>query len=335
MYITENQSIGESVLFMLSARNSLSEMVEDSGHENEDIMVNFLMNEATDYEIMSLLVTGVLPDQQYDQVTEAYLFSMLKEQVLRQSETITEMLGEKTFNDFLTKVDSVYPTISTAGPMLEFFSAQIPEISGAMLLAERPRMGDVTAKKMADIPKPPAGPGDGSVAKPDLGDQTTYGGGPSGASSAKAIAQNKAKVADPNAHQPPGAEPSQLMRHAKDAIGDIKAGINSAADAVSAFAKTTPGMVVGGAALAALLAYGAAKTYKRFFSKAAGACRGMSGGVKSDCMNKYRGRAVMAQAADLQRGMASCAKAKNPASCKSAVGGKIERLKAKARKISG
>jgi hypothetical protein len=33
--------------------------------------------------------------------------------------------------------------------------------------------------------------------------------------------------------------------------------------------------------------------------------------------------------------MASCAKAKNPDACRSAVGGKVERLKAKAAKIAG
>lgn len=352
MYITENQNIGESVLFLLSARNSLSEMVEDSGHENADVMVNFLMNEASDYEIMSLLVTGQLPDEQYNQVAESYLFSMLKEQVLRNSETITEMIGERTFNDFLGKVDSVYPNVSTAGPMLEFFSAQHPQIAGAMLLSERPRMGDLTPKKMADIPKPPKGPQDTAAdIKSAEGGATMTGGmksfpggkvAPTGkgasadasmAKDAKAGGFTQDRFSQEYPHQAMPKEP--LATRLGDVAKDIKASASELGAKFSKWATGPEGKIVGGAALAALLAYAAAKTYKRFFSKAAGACRGMSGGAKTDCMNKFRGRALMAQAADLQRGMASCAKAKNPATCKSAVSGKIERLKAKARKISG
>jgi hypothetical protein len=346
MYITENQNIGESVLFLLSARSTLAEMVEDSNHKNADVMINFLMNEASDYEIISLLTVGALPDKKYDQVAEAYLFSVLKEQVLRQSQAITEMIGQASFNDFLNKVDSVYPVMSTTVPMLEFFAPQDPQILGAAILAEQGGAKEfykALAKKQASHPGP----------------APTWKGnyGPHGASSAKAIAQNKMTAGD-IARQRAGEGPlgtmnrgttgdsiplksrlsnasSDLQAWGNKTLADIKAGVHSVADVVSNFAKSTPGHVVGGAALAALLAYAAAKTYKRFFSKAAGACRGMSGGAKTDCMNKFRGRALMAQAADLQKGMASCAKAKNPAACKSAVGGKIERLKARAAKVAG
>lgn len=377
MYITENQNLGESVLFMLSARNSLAEMVEDSGHDSANVMINFLINEATDLEIMSLLVEGKISEEKYNEDYELALFSHLKEQVLANHETISEMVGAKTFSDFMTKVDSVYPKMSTVGPMLEFYSAQDPQIATAMLLTERPRFGASKAaqgprdefaakgsieKAGARAPKSEPMDKEGSVsndaaAKPDLGKPSDYGastsgkgattkGGDSGGGepsdmyggSSKNLGAGGSKSGlhaanrpDTGPH-PPGYKMADTELHG---LAAIKAHMTNAADAVSAFAKSTPGLVVGGAALAALLAYGAAKTYKRFFSKAAGACRGMGGGAKSDCMNKYRGRAIMAQAADLQRGMASCGKAKNPASCKSAVGGKIERLKAKARQIAG
>jgi hypothetical protein len=39
MYITENQDLGDSVLFLLAARRTLAEMVEDSKTENADVMV--------------------------------------------------------------------------------------------------------------------------------------------------------------------------------------------------------------------------------------------------------------------------------------------------------
>jgi hypothetical protein len=341
MYITENQNIGESVLFLLSARTTLAEMVQDSGHKSADVMINFLMNEASDYEIISLLVTGALPSEKYDQVAESYLFSILKEQVLRQSETITEMMGQASFNDFLSKVDSVYPVMSTAAPMLEFFAPQNPQIAGAMILAEADPGADVYRNIAKAATKKFAKYGQHGQKAHDL---------PGNIPSTSAPRNVELAKGGPLAGRPDisggageaGGWVTRLKGHAYDikagaekALADVKAGVQSAADVVSKFAKTPAGHAVGGAALAALLAYAAAKTYKRFFSKAAGACRGMSGGAKTDCMNKFRGRALMAQAADLQKGMASCAKAKNPTACKSAVGGKIERLKARAARLAG
>ena len=360
MYITENQSLGESVLFLLSARNTLAEMVEDAGHESSEEMINFLINEASDYEIISLLVEGVIPEEKYNEDHEAWLFSSLKEQVLANHELVSEMVGSRTFSDFMTKVDSVYPVVSTAGPMLEFFSKQDASIAGAMLLSEQgvgsPEWMRMMAKKKAAVgakaaskknlmgaDKAPEGP----IAKPDLGKPSEYGGitqgkGATAKGAFKAQAKRDIEAKKLTAQDrpdtgpgPAGMKQSELDKMEPGFLMKLKASLNSAADSVSAFAKTPAGLAVGGAALAALLGYAAAKTYKRFFSKAAGACRGMSGGAKTDCMNKFRGRALMAQAADLQRGMASCSKAKNPAACKSAVGGKIERLKARARKISG
>lgn len=347
MYITENQSIGESVLFMLSARRTLAEMVEDSGHKSANVMVNFLMNEATDLEILSLLVEGYLPDEKYNAGGEVILFSRLKEQALANSATMIEMMGESSFNDFMTRVDTVYPHMSTAGPMLEFFAAQSPEITGAMLLSEGPYSA-LAAKKAAALAKT------GPLSTMSSGGKTFSqnaaagkGAAISATNKAHQLAGGKGSAIDATTQRlssygkpdtgggPAGFKPDVIKQTEPGMLAQIKAHIQSASDAVSAFAKTPAGHVVGGAAVAALLAYAAAKTYKRFFSKAAGACRGMSGGAKTDCMEKYRGRAYMAQAADLQRGMASCAKARNPESCKSAVGGKIERLKAKASKLGG
>jgi len=359
MYITENQSLGESVLFMISARNSLAEMVEDSGHENSNTMMQFLINEASDYEIMSLLVEGVIPKEKYNDVNEAVLFSVLKEQVLANTSNISEMIGQQSFSDFMTKVDSVYPHVSTAGPMLEFFAATEPAIAGAMLISERPRFADAAAKKaeavkggsdVAGLKKAVAGakakagtsPGEGG---PEMaGGMKSFAGGQV-APTGKGAAADASMKKDLYARGPggkegfdvPNVDPSQTTLGAKLSMlkGDVQLTAAKVGAKLSSFAKTPEGLAVGGAALAALLAYAAAKTYKRFFSKAAGACRGMSGPAKTDCMGKFRGRALMAQAGDLQRGMASCGKSKNPAACKSAVGGKIERLKAKARKSGG
>jgi len=107
-----------------------------------------------------------------------------------------------------------------------------------------------------------------------------------------------------------------------------------AGTAVSKFAVSGPGMATGGAAAAALAFYAGAKIYKRFFSQAAKACAGQSGAAKTACMNKYKKQAIMKQAAAIQSASNTCAKSKDPAKCKAAVGKKVSALKAKAAKLA-
>jgi len=303
MYITENQNIGESVLFLLSARNTLADMVFESGHENWETMAHFLVNEASDYEVMSLLVDGVLPDEKYNNGHEAYLFSSLKESMLMNAVFVSEAVGKQTFSDFMTKVDRVYPHLSTQGPMLEFFASQNRDVALAVIFeaGETATAGILKAKGHETImQKAQLAPG---------------------------------RVAD-KAGELAGKAGEAVSQAGTDALTWLKAQANSASEVGSklaskgsAFAKTPEGMAVGGAALAALLAYASVKTYKRFFSQAAKACGGQSGTAKTQCMSQYKAKAKAAQAADLARGSAACAKTKNPAACKAAVASKVASLK--------
>lgn len=280
MYITENQTIGDSVLFLLAARKSLAEIVGSSGSENAEALAEFLIDEASDHEIMSLLVEGKLPEEKYDHVSEIALFSYLKECVLMDAAMISEAMGSQAFADFMGKVDSVYPVLSTQSPVLEFFAMQHKDVAVATILeGETAYMGTLAHK--------------GSET---LGQKATLAG--------------------------------------HDALSALKAAGQSAMDLaakvgpkVSAFAKTGAGQAVGGAALAALLIYASAKTYKRFLSKAAKACSGQSGAAKSQCMKEYKGKAKAAQAADLAKAANACAKTKNPEACKAAVQRKIAALR--------
>jgi len=119
MFITENQSIAESILFLLSARESLCYMVEGSSVDHKDTLKNFLMNEASDYEIMHMLIHEEMPNEKYNFSDEVRLFSDLKEQVLINFSTIGKYLGEDAVT-FINKVDTVYPDFSSAAPILEF-----------------------------------------------------------------------------------------------------------------------------------------------------------------------------------------------------------------------
>ncbi len=119
MFITENQNIAESILFLLSARETLSCMVEASSVDHKNELKNFLMNEASDYEIIHMLMHEEMPNEKYDFTNEVRLFSDLKKQVLINYNIISEHMGESV-QTFIDEVDTVYPDFSSAMPVLEF-----------------------------------------------------------------------------------------------------------------------------------------------------------------------------------------------------------------------
>ena len=67
--------------------------------------------------------------------------------------------------------------------------------------------------------------------------------------------------------------------------------------------------------------------YQRFFSQAARACSGKSWGEKTRCMKAYRIKALQAQIKQIQRGVGSCTKSKDPAKCKATIQQRVEKLK--------
>jgi hypothetical protein len=291
MYITESQNIRESVLFLLSARDTLTQMVLESNHENSDEMVGFLENEASDYEIMSLLVTGVLPEEKQNIAAEAYLFSFMKEQTLKSHDLVVKAMGTDAFNSFLHEVDSVFPAMMTTKPMLKFYQEQGNAIA---IIEQSPTMAGL--KGVVKTAKDYYSPGGGGEA---------VGG-----------AVKTAK--------------DYWMKAGGDAVSAGRAAIEKGLPQFKSWATSPAGQGVAGAALGALVIYGAMKAYRRFFSAAAKACAGQSGEAKTACMGKAKKSAYAKKAAFLQAGMGACAKSKNPEKCKAAIGRKVSSLQAKA-----
>jgi len=80
---------------------------------------------------------------------------------------------------------------------------------------------------------------------------------------------------------------------------------------------------------AAAIITGAHMVYKRFFSKAARACKGKSEGERKTCVYTFKNNAMKAQISALNSGMSKCAKTKNPTKCKLKVQNKIKKLQRK------
>jgi len=323
MFITENQNIGDSVLFLLASREALANIVEATGSENSEELVKFIYTEASDYEVMHLLLNGTLPEEKYSDYGELELFSALKESMLMNKDFVVEITGEEIFDNIINEVDSVYPLLSTAAPVLEFASFQDPEIAVAKMISEAGPAGMAVSrfKRITTAAKAPSMRNLGGASKAPT-DYIARG---------KYLAKHKLAAANKWAATKASAAKTAVTKGA----AAVKGAATKGAAAVGKFAGTKAGMATGGAAAAALAIYAGYKIYKRFFSQAAKACAGMSGAAKTACMNKYKKQAIMKQAAAIQSASASaCAKSKDPAKCKAGVAKKVQALKAKAAKIA-
>jgi len=111
----------------------------------------------------------------------------------------------------------------------------------------------------------------------------------------------------------------------------MAAGRKQRAAEISAREKAELQKVVVVAVVVAAIIAGSYMVYKRFFSKAAKACKGKSGGERKTCLQTFKNNAVKAQMSALNSGMGKCAKTKNPTKCKLKVQNKIKRLQSKIR----
>jgi hypothetical protein len=118
---------------------------------------------------------------------------------------------------------------------------------------------------------------------------------------------------------------TKAVKGAAETAGDK---ISGAAGKAAEFAQSQPGVVGAAVAAAAALTAGV-MAYRRFFSKAAQACK--TNPDRKACLAQYKMKAKQAQIAALNSGKAKCAKTKNPGQCKAKIDGKINALKAKMR----
>lgn len=294
MILTENINIDDSMLFYLSARNTLKESIELTDPKKKKTLENFIMNEASDYEILSLLLTQELPENKYDLTKEAFLLSDLKELVIENYTEMSEMMGEVVTKDFILEVGPLYPDFSTAAPLLEFTRAKVNEAGETR--------GGIKWYGEIDTParykkKVPASPNPGPTPRENW--------------------KNRANYSRDNWRNKPG--------YSKGGTGELsKGGLSKGVKTGLKYA--------GGAAVAALLGYGAVKLYKAFLSKAARACKGKSGAEKTACIQAYKVKGYQAQANAIKAGMSKCEKSKDPEKCKSIAGKKIVLINAKIAK---
>ncbi len=117
------QDITNSVLFMGSMREGLKNTITESSLQSNDksSLVEFIVNEASDYEVLSMALEGIIPAKKYDVFGEMFLIDQLKESVLSNFKGISKHISESTLKSFIKTVDTITPFgLSTSKNIMEF-----------------------------------------------------------------------------------------------------------------------------------------------------------------------------------------------------------------------
>jgi len=119
-------NVSDSLLFLGSARIALREVIrlnENMDKDAKTALCNFVINEATDYQVISMVMDGEVPEEKYNDIAEAEVFARFRETVVENYAEISEWLGKKLTMNLLYEVGPISGDgLSSAVPVLEFLT---------------------------------------------------------------------------------------------------------------------------------------------------------------------------------------------------------------------
>jgi hypothetical protein len=304
------KNIKDSMLFLLITRKTISDLIVSESNLNPSDKVlakNFIMNEATDYEIMSVLMESQLPNEQYNDIKEDKLFESLKKCILINEKVLSKYIPKETIQCVL-EIDSV----SQYG-----FSSSIP-IMEYMIEQYQADMSDDDYRHSG---------GSNVVGKAGEAGMTALIMRPRGGYKRAFTRYKNRKL--PKQIAAAKALPAKTMNFLRTGRQAAMNGISSVVN----FAKSGPGKVLGIVAIVALVALAANKIYREKLSQAAKACSKYTGPEKQNCMRGFKRTALSAQIAQLKAGLAACKGTNNPEGCQNKIAKKVASLQRKISKI--
>lgn len=352
------KNVRNSLDFMLCARSTLNEIVSSSRvkKETKKSFKNFIMNEASDYEVISLLVEEKLPKKKYDFVKENELFQKFNTIISHNENFVKKTIGKKNFSNLL-EVSSLIPYNLSSNKVIMEFAIQREQFGRDTeiptdIYKQYEKYGGTIASKLSDLKKAIKNYTDivsmqrlkieelqrsGSASREEIGNLR------------EELARNSAKLNDlrylfratyekakeelREKTAEVGAGAAAASAAALKAVG-VKTGATGIAAKIGVgSAGAGAGAIIGGLLGAALLTYGAYKTYQRFFSKAAKACRGKNFKEKTACLKSFRLQALEKQLTDLRTSASACMKTKDPRKCSVIIAKKIKKLESKITKL--
>lgn len=97
------KNVIDSLLFMHEVRNSLC------NYYNNNELSDFIMNEATDYQCLSLMIDKKLPLSKRNIFKEMELLNTLKHSILEDYDVLTKFFNKSAIDDILVKVECLEP----------------------------------------------------------------------------------------------------------------------------------------------------------------------------------------------------------------------------------
>lgn len=114
----------ETLFLLKIARNYVTESIIKSKVEEKQELVNYIQNEASDYEVMHLVTLGEMPEEKFDAAAEEEVWNIFKECIVMNTNYLSEYV---TREDIMTMVYEMGPVselgYSSASPILEFAKA--------------------------------------------------------------------------------------------------------------------------------------------------------------------------------------------------------------------
>jgi len=326
----------ESIAFFSCLREAIKlsiDTMEDISEAEKQSLSSFVLNEASDYEIMHFSVFSKFPSEKYNNVMEESLVEYIKDMLYENYFELSEFLTEKGIDSLveslvpldnygLSSSKSILEHLSNTGLLKELISESERSRSVEKQLAQKRAnarageivSGDRDARLRAADEKSRADQGAVEDDKVDIGTEIATRG---------RMALHNAQTSASSAYNKAKEKVTNFLDNNKMAQSASDAG-KRAADFVRNNAKP-----LGATVIAAALLYGGYKTFKRFLSKAARACSNQSGAAKTACMEKFKANAIKAQIADLRKSLNSCKNANNPQKCQATIQAKIQKLQAK------
>ena len=127
-------SITDSLSFLVSVRATLCDctQVSEGIHDSEkELLINFFINEGTDYEIMHFFIRGEFPEERYNRLEEKKIFEELKTNLRKDFSLLKKYIDEDTLRSVFLEVGPISQLgLSSSADALESMA------SGNVILSE-------------------------------------------------------------------------------------------------------------------------------------------------------------------------------------------------------
>lgn len=112
-------SINDSLTFLAISRMAICEAIDQSDVAEKESLKNYITNEASDYEVMHLMVLDEMPENKFDIEDEAVVWEIFRRTLVRNLDIFTEDEAP-VVDELLFELGPVYELgLSSAKPIME------------------------------------------------------------------------------------------------------------------------------------------------------------------------------------------------------------------------